>query len=234
MILAAGRGTRMRPLSDHTHKGLLKIAGETLLERHLKRLAAIGIRDVVINVSYLADQIQNYLGNGQQFGVTIHYSIEKSALEVGGGLINALPLLGKEPFIVVNCDVWTDYPFQKLTHVLENKMNENNSEEHKLGHLILVNNPAHNAQGDFHLANNHKVELIDPALQSNGDTTKNYTYAGIAVYHPKLFQQYKTASAQAMLPILKDAIMKEQITGEFYNGLWSDIGTPDRLAAIQG
>lgn len=213
MILAAGRGSRMRPLTDHTHKGLLKVADVPLLERHVKSLVAIGVRDIVINVSYLAEQIQNYLGNGQQYGASIHYSIETTPLEVGGGIIKALPLLGCDPFIVINCDVLTDYPIQNL------KLKEN-----VMGHIILVKNPDHNPKGDFCLVA-EKVTLSDP-------TAETLTYAGIALYHPKLFQGFPDHCSQPMLPILLKAIECSELSGEFYQGFWSDIGTPERLSAV--
>lgn len=215
MILAAGRGSRMRPLTDHTHKGLLKVAGEPLIEHHVKKLAAIGVTDIVINVSYLAEQIQSYLGNGEKYNVNIHYSIEEQPREVGGGLIKALPLLGGEPFIVVNCDVWSDYPLENLNVDLKGA----------LGKIILVKNPQHNPKGDFHL-NGNQVELIN-------DSDKNFTYAGIAMYHPDLFSNFSKSASQPMLPILKKAIEARELNGEFYNGLWSDVGTPERLAELQ-
>lgn len=213
MILAAGRGSRMRPLTDHTHKGLLKIADVPLLERHVRKLAAIGIKDIVINVSYLAEQIQQFLGDGQTFGVNIHYSIEPTALEVGGGIIKALPLLGPEPFIVINCDVWTDYSMQNLT-----------LKQNSMGHIVLVKNPDHNPKGDFCLVN-EKVQISHSA-------EKTFTYAGIALYHPKLFHGFPEYCSQPMLPILLKAIERSQLSGEFYQGFWSDIGTPERLSAV--
>jgi MurNAc alpha-1-phosphate uridylyltransferase len=215
MILAAGRGSRMRPLTDHTHKGLLKVSGTPLIEHHVKKLAAIGVGDVVINVSYLAEQIQAYLGNGEKYGLNIHYSIEDQPLEVGGGIIKALPLLGSEAFIVVNCDVWSDYPLQSFNGGLRGA----------LGKIILVKNPKHNQKGDFHL-NGNQIELM------NG-LDHDFTYAGIAVYHPDLFINFSEAKPQPMLPILEQAIAAGRLTGEFYDGLWSDVGTPERLAELQ-
>lgn len=218
MILAAGRGSRMRPLTDHTHKGLLKVGGVPLLERHVLKLAAIGIKDIVINVSYLAEQIQHFLGTGQQYGVNIYYSIEEQPLEVGGGIINALPLLGNEPFIAINCDVWTDYPLQNLASKLALD-----------GHIVLVKNPQHNANGDFCL-HDEKILLIDSTQPPN----HHFTYAGIAVYHPELFQGFpNNHTVQPMLPILVKAIENQRLSGEYYDGLWSDIGTPARLSEVQ-
>lgn len=213
MILAAGRGSRMRPLTDHTHKGLLKVAGVPLLEHHVKNLAAVGIKDIVINVSYLAEQIQNYLGNGQQYGVSIHYSIESTPLEVGGGIIKALPILGNDPFIAINCDVWSDYPLQKLM-----------TKSIEVGYIVLIKNPDHNPNGDF--------ALIDTKVKLPDASQINFTYAGIALYHPKLFHDFPEHCSQPMLPILLKAIEQSKLSGELYQGLWSDIGTPERLSAV--
>lgn len=218
MILAAGRGVRMRPLTDHTHKGLLKIGGVPMLEYHVKNLAKIGITDIVINVSYLAEQIQMFLKDGRQYGVNIHYSIEEFPLEVGGGIIKALPLLGTEPFIVINCDVWSDFPLQTLVK----KINLNE------GHIVLVNNPEHRQQGDFHL-NGNKVQLLNLIINQ----TNNFTFSGIAIYHPKIFADFPQHGSQPMLPILKKAIENKRLSGEYYSGIWNDIGTPERLAATQ-
>lgn len=218
MILAAGRGLRMRPLTDHTHKGLLKVSGETLLERHIKGLAAVGVKDIVINVSYLADQIQGYLGRGDSYGVHIHYSVEAYPLEVGGGLIKALPLLGKDPFMVVNCDVWTDYSYERLKRPYPGV----------LGHIILVDNPPHHPTGDFGLLHD-KVTVLDFA---NTQVSSSYTYAGIAVYDPSLFEGFTKSGAQPLLPILKKAIAANQLSGEYYSGTWMDVGTPERLREL--
>lgn len=214
MILAAGRGSRMKPLTNHTHKGLLKVAGKPLIEYHVEKLARLQIKDIVINISYLAKQIQNYLGDGKKYGVTIHYSYEDQPLEVGGGLIKALPLLGDGLFYVINCDVWCDYPLENLT------LDTN----HASGKILLVKNPDHNQIGDFTL----DKQLVCPTK----DAVQSYTYAGIALYHPKLFTGFEKNKVQPMLPILVKAMEEKKLQGEIYDGNWCDVGTPERLAML--
>lgn len=207
MILAAGRGERMRPLTDHTPKPLLLVAGKPLISYHLSNLKKIGIDEVVINISYRAEQIQNVLGDGSQYGIKIIYSFESTALETGGGIYQALPLLGNDPFIIINADVWTDYPLQNLPQQLDH-----------LAHLILVDSPAHNTHGDFYF-DNKKLSL----------SGKNkLTYSGIGVYRPDLFQNCQ-AGAFRLADVLKPAIAQNKISGEHYHGEWIDIGTPERL-----
>jgi MurNAc alpha-1-phosphate uridylyltransferase len=168
MILAAGRGTRLRPLTDEIPKPLIPIAGKPLIAYHLEALVSAGIQDIVINVAYQGKKIRNSLGDGREFGVNIQYSVEpdQGGLETGGGIFNALPLLGEQPFIVVNGDIWTDYPFAKLFRPLAG-----------LAHLVLVDNPAHNPGGDFGLTAEEIVTL-----------TQTQTFSGIGLYHPKLFE----------------------------------------------
>lgn len=217
MIMAAGRGSRMRPLTDYIHKGLLKVNGTPLIEHHVKKLAAIGITDIVINVSYLAEQIITYLGKGEKYDVRIHYSIEDKPLEVGGGIIKALPLLNQELFIVINCDVWSDYPLSQLTENIGNA----------LGKIVLVKNPIHNSKGDFSL-DGCKVSLnYEENIPSN-----SFTYAGIAVYKPELFTNFARGCPQPMRPILLKAIRLKKLNGEVYSGSWMDVGTPERLAEL--
>ncbi len=213
MILAAGRGERMRPLTDDTPKPLLKIGRRTLIEHHLQALRAAGVRDVVVNLSWLGEQIRAALGDGGRLSLSIHYTEEGPVpLETGGGIFNALPLLGAEPFIVVNGDVWTDYPFTRLARAHD-----------ATAHLVLVRNPAHHVQGDFSLDSGR-------VIRRHGQT---YTFAGIAVYHPQFFAECKTGRFP-LLPLLQRAIDARSVSGEVYEGAWSDVGTPQRLAQLQG
>ena len=212
MILAAGRGERMRPLTDATPKPLLKVGSQTLIEHHLQGLRAAGVRDVVINLSWLGEQIRAAIGDGARWGVSIRYTEEGPVpLETGGGIFNALPLLGSEPFIVVNGDVWTDYPFSRLALA-----------PGATAHLVLVPNPAHHVRGDFSLENTRVV-------QCRGET---YTFAGIAVYHPMFFAGCE-AGRFPLLPLLRHAIDAQGVSGEVYAGVWSDVGSPERLVQLQ-
>jgi N-acetyl-alpha-D-muramate 1-phosphate uridylyltransferase len=214
MILAAGRGERLRPLTDDLPKPLVPLAGKPLIDYHLEALAKVGIKEVVINVSYQAEKIQTILGSGERYGVQIHYSIEPEVggLETGGGIFNALPLLGESPFIVVNADVWTNYPFTRLFK----SFNE-------LAHLVLVDNPAHCPRGNFGL-HNDKVMLNYPV---------NLTFAGIGLYHPALFMGSQAGSFQ-LVSVLKKAIAQQKVSGEHYRGKWIDVGTIDRLNEAHG
>ncbi len=209
MILAAGRGERMRPLTDFTPKPLLKIKGKALIEYHLEKLAQAKFEKVIINHHWLGEQIETALGNGEKYGVQIKYSKETNLLETGGGIIQALPLLGKEPFLVVNGDIWCDLDFNKIAL----KIN-------KLAHLYLINNPEHNLKGDFGLENGFVIN--EPQL----------TFSGIGVYDPDLFKNYKTGKLP-LAPILRKAILDQSITGEHFKGEWFDIGTPARLKMLE-
>lgn len=213
MILAAGTGTRLRPLTDTCPKPLICVNGTPLLVYHIEKLVHLGLNDIVINVSYLADKIIEYIGSGEKWGAKITYSHEPTPLEVGGGIFNALSLLGEEPFILVNGDIWTDYDFIKLPKKLTG-----------LAHLVLVENPEHNMQGDFSLDAQGMI-VDDPDLP-------NYTYAGIAVLHPKLFCS-ATPGCFPLRPLLQDARKKNALTGEYYNGLWTDVGTVERLQNLE-
>jgi MurNAc alpha-1-phosphate uridylyltransferase len=201
MILAAGRGERLRPLTDHTPKPLVLVRGQPLISYHLIKLAACGIREVVINISYLADQIKATLGDGSQYGLTIHYSLEATVLETGGGIFQALPLLGSDPFLVMNGDLWTDYPFEQL---INKKLNT-------LAHLVLVDNPSHNPEGDFYF----------------GD--KKLTFSGIGLYHPDLFADCQPV-AFPLAPLLTQHV--DKISFEHYQGEWRDIGTMASLGSL--
>lgn len=211
MILAAGRGERMMPLTKNTPKPLLKVRGITLIEHTILALKKANITKIVINTAYLGEQIQSYLGDGERFEVQITYSTEKTALETAGGIIQALPLLGKQPFVVINSDILCNYDLSKLT--LPNA---------SLAHLLLINNPAHNLNGDFGLTQN-KITLEN----------KKYTFAGIGIYHPDLFTPFLHNTKKLRLyPLLKIALSKKKLSGESYSGYWQDIGTAKRLSQV--
>ena len=212
MLLAAGRGERMRPLTDSIPKPLLKVGPRMLIERHLLALAAAGVHDIVVNLSWLGERIRAALGDGSQWGVTIHYSEEGPVpLETGGGIFQALPRLGPEPFVVVNGDILTDFSFATLRLPPD-----------ATGHLVLVYNPAHHARGDF--------SLEDGRVALPGART--YTFSGIALYRPEFFAGC-TAGRFPLLPLFKRAIAARALSGEHYAGAWSDVGTPQRLAELQ-
>lgn len=208
MILAAGRGERMRPWTDYIPKPLLKVGGKPLIVWHLESLAAAGFKEVVINHAHLGQQIEQYLGNGQKWGLSIEYSPEAVALETAGGIANALHLLGKEAFLVVNGDIFTDMDFSHLTLSKSN-----------LAHLVMVNNPTHHPQGDFAYANGR--------LEAEG--TNKLTFSGVGVYHPDLFAEVTKGQAAKLAPLLKKAIAEKRATADHYVGEWRDIGTPERL-----
>lgn len=211
IILAAGRGDRMRPLTEHTPKPLLAIGGKPIIVRTIEALVAAGIRELVINVAHLGAQIEAALGDGVQFGADIVYSREgETPLETAGGIVHALPLLGKEAFLLVNGDIASDFPFSKLKDCPVD-----------LAHLVLVANPAHHPHGDFGLSDG----LVKDGLQSA------YTYSGIGVYHPELFAACRPGKAP-LAPLLRAAMRDNRVSGEFYPGFWSDIGTPQRLKEI--
>jgi len=212
MILAAGRGERMGELTAKCPKPLLKIAGRSLIEHHILALKKQGFSEFVINVAYLGEQIKNALGSGEQWGVDIAYSDEgKQALETGGGIYHALPLLGDEPFLVVNADVWTDFPYASLANKTDNNI-----------HLVLVSNPVHNLAGDFDL-------LGGRVVKENGEP---YTYSGVGVFNPRIFAQ-QTAGIFPLAPLIRDEISGHEVTGELYQGEWIDVGTPERLADLE-
>ncbi|MDH5325231.1 MAG: nucleotidyltransferase family protein [Gammaproteobacteria bacterium] len=207
MILAAGRGERMRPLTDHLPKPLLEVCGKPMIQHHIERLAQAGFKDIVINHAWLGEKIEQALGSGSRFGVTIQYSAEGEALETAGGIIKALPLLGDKPFLVVNGDVLLDYPFSQVPRAPA-----------ALAHLVLVDNPQHNLKGDFAL----QQGMLHPVGE------RKLTFSGLAVYQPEFFAQY-TPGRRALAPLLIEKIAQGQISGEYYQGFWMDIGTPQRL-----
>ena len=223
MILAAGRGERMRPLTDHTPKPLLKVGGKPLIVWHLERLAKAGFKEIVINHAHLGKQIEQALGNGAQWGLSIQYSPEKIALETAGGIANALHLLGSEPFLVVNGDIYTDFDFTVLTP--SPLMGEGGGEgeiHQNLAHLVLVNNPPQHPNGDF--------AIQEGMLKNTG--TQMLTFSGVGVYHPDLFAEVVIGQPAKLAPLLRKAIDNSAATAEYYQGVWHDIGTPERLAEL--
>ena len=214
MILAAGEGSRMRPLTNHTPKPLLKVGGKSLIVWQIEKLKQAGFTEIIINIAWLAKQIPAALGNGSQWGVTLHYSNEQDegALETAGGIVKALPLLGEQPFLVVNADVWCKFDYSSLRHTLKAQ---------DLAHLVMVNNPVHNPTGDFALKQQRLYKVGTP----------RYTFSGIGLYHPQLFSQL-SYGRQALAPLLHQAIGKQQLSGELYQGDWRDIGTPERLQQL--
>lgn len=212
MLLAAGKGTRMLPLTEHTPKPLLKAGGMSLIEHQIRKLAAAGFHDLVINHAWLGMQIEQALGDGSTYGIRIAWSREDEPLETAGGIIQALPLLGDQPFVVVNADIWTDFAFASLHTALRGN---------DLAHLVLVGNPEHHRKGDFVLRESGTLALPEPDVPA-------HTYSGIAVYHPALFAGV-TERKYPLLPLLKKAIHTRQATGEIFNGNWLDVGTPERL-----
>ncbi|WP_198266695.1 N-acetylmuramate alpha-1-phosphate uridylyltransferase MurU [sulfur-oxidizing endosymbiont of Gigantopelta aegis] len=219
MILAAGRGERMRPLTDTRPKPLLTIAEKSLIEYHIEALVKVGINDIVINHAWLGEQIEAKLAAGANYGATIQYSREEQALETAGGIKKALSLLGDEAFVVVNADVFTDFPYGNIVKACQNL-----ATSHCLAHLILVNNPEHHPDGDFYCQNKQVIDPIKHPLEK----TLAYTFSGIACYQPTFFSDLDRGK-QALAPMLRSAMEKQQVSGEIYQGDWWDIGTPQRL-----
>jgi MurNAc alpha-1-phosphate uridylyltransferase len=217
MILAAGRGERMRPLTDHTPKPLLTVAGKPLIVWHLERLALAGLRDVVINLAHLGAQIEALLGDGARWGLSIAYSPEpEGALEAAGGIANALPLLGNgEPFLVVNGDIFCDWDLTRAGTALQ---------PGHLAHLVLVPNPPHHAQGDFALSG----RMVGGAPTAGGDA-QVCTFSGIGIYRPQLFAGIRRGSRAKLAPLLRAVMAEQKVSGELHTGRWVDVGTPQRL-----
>ena len=212
-ILAAGRGERMRPLTDHTPKPLLKAGGKPLIVWHLERLVAAGFKEIVINHAHLGSLIEQTLGDGSQWGLKIQYSPEPpGALETAGGIATALPLLGDEPFLVVNGDVYCDINFERFSALTVTD-----------AHLVMVANPAHHTGGDFSLDG-------ERVIYANGEQT--FTYAGIGVFSPAFFADVQPGTIMKLRPLLDDAIRLGTLTGERFAGRWVDVGTPQRLAEL--
>lgn len=213
MILAAGRGERMRPLTDTMPKPLLPVAGKALIEYSLENLAKAGFNEIVINVAYLGQQIKNYCGDGKRWQVAIEYSDEgDTALETAGGIAKALPLLGNDAFLVVNADIIFDYPLARLQHKAID-----------LAHLVLIDNPPHHPQGDF---------ILDTQGKVSEHGTEKLTFSGIGIYHPILFAGVSINRPLKLRPILNQAMRQGKVSGERFDGLWQDIGTPQRLQQV--
>ena len=218
MILAAGRGERMRPLTDHTPKPLLKVGGRPLIVWHLERLAQAGFKEIVINHAHLGAQIEAVLGNGASWGLSIKYSPEKIALETAGGIANALPLLTEngtkaKPFLVVNGDIYTEIDFKSAA------LQANRGGHLSLAHLVLVDNPPQHPQGDF---------AIEAGMLKN-EGPQMLTFSGVGVYHPNLFAAIIRGESAKLAPLLRIAIDNNAASAEYYQGVWHDIGTPERL-----
>tara|TARA_R110000787_G_scaffold158667_1_gene272517 strand:+ start:399 stop:1073 length:675 start_codon:yes stop_codon:yes gene_type:complete len=215
MILAAGRGERLRPLTDHTPKPLLHAGPKRLVEYLIEKLVDAGLNDIVINHAHLGEQFEPILGSGERYHAHFEYSAEVAGgLETAGGIIQALPLLGNEPFLVVNGDIWTDFPFADLAKI------ELSTEQ--LCHLVMVNNPAHNPAGDFYLDSEGLLTLEgEPKL----------TFSGIGIYRPEMFADHPVAK-RALKPFFVEAMKQKKATGQHYQGQWSDIGTVERLTAL--
>jgi len=212
MILAAGRGERMRPLTNNMPKPLLLAGGKAIIEHTINQLVAAGFNDIVINHAHLGLQLEQRLGNGSRFGARIQYSAEgEQALETAGGIINALPLLGEQVFLVVNGDIATDFAFAELLN-----------QPVDLAHLVLVDNPAHHPEGDFGLDHNGLVIT---------DNAEHFTFSGIGLYHPKLFDKLSAGPAK-LGPLLRQAIAQGRVSGQKTDSFWMDIGTPERLQAL--
>lgn len=212
MILAAGRGERLRPLTDRVPKPLIDLDGRPLIDYHLEALAAAGFTEIVINQGHLGDMLPEALGDGSRWRVRIHWSDEQpEALETGGGIFKALPLLGPSPFLVINGDIRTDFPFARLRAV-----------KCDWAHLVLVPNPVHNPHGDFALQ----------AARLSGEGENRLTFSGIGVYHPRLFDECRPGKF-SVVPLLRSAMANHLVTGEEFSGGWNDIGTAERLESAR-
>ena len=219
MILAAGRGERMRPLTDDKPKPLLEAGGKPLIVWTLEALERAGFREIVINVSHFGEKLEAALADGARYGVSIRYSREAEPLETAGGIATALPLLGSEPFVVVNGDIYCDFDFATLRNVLDARANAHSDTGPRLAHLVLVENPAHHLRGDFALEGSRVV--------NSGETM--YTFSGIGVYRPQLFSEIAPHTRAQLATLLRPQIDARRVGGEHYRGVWSDIGTPARL-----
>ena len=218
MILAAGRGERMRPLSDRVPKPLVEAAGRPLIAHLIERLARAGFTDLVVNVSHLADLVERGLGDGSRYGVHIAYSREEQALETGGGIAYALPLLGNQPFVVINSDIYCDFDFARLASAAAAL-----SSSTACAHLVLVDNPPHHPAGDFSLSGG-KVSEVGP---------RRLTFSGIGAYTPAMFAGVTRGAKCQLVALLRPAMAQGAVSGEHHPGLWMDIGTPQRLAELE-
>jgi len=218
MILAAGRGERMRPLTDRVPKPLIEAAGRPLIVHLIERLARAGFTDLVVNVSHLAGMVERGLGDGSRYGVHIAYSREEQALETGGGIAYALPLLGNEPFVAINSDIYCDFDFTRLLSVAA-ALGSGTA----CAHLVMVDNPPHHPEGDFSLSGGKLSEAGPLRL----------TFSGIGAYAPGLFAGVTRGAKCQLVALLKPAMAQGAVSGEHHTGLWMDIGTPQRLAALE-
>lgn len=218
MVLAAGKGERMLPLTRNTPKPLLEVGGKALIVHQVEKLADAGFTNLVVNHAWLGEQVEAALGNGKDFGVHITWSREDEPLETAGGIIHAMPLLQQDapgsPFVSVNADIWTDYSFKRLREV---------DHDNLLAYLVLVDNPAHHPDGDF-------VLEAGRVREARGQESR-LTYSGIAVYHPDLFNGIAPGK-QSVVPLLKQAMAAGKVGGEHFRGRWFDIGTPERLMEL--
>ncbi len=223
MILAAGRGERMRPLTNSLPKPLLKAGEHALIEYQLKNLARAGFVDIVINHAYLGEMIENALGNGERYGVNIQYSPEKIVLETAGGIANALPLLtdqsGNLPFLVVNADIYSEMDYASLLPTMRAMQSSTNQ---RLAHLVLVGNPPHHVEGDFVLQGDQVMLTGDNKL----------TFSGVGIYQSQLFNEIKPGFPVKLAPLLRQAMQAGKISGEYFSGQWVDVGTPERLGLL--
>jgi MurNAc alpha-1-phosphate uridylyltransferase len=213
----------MRPLTAQTPKPLLTVGGTPLLEHHIVRLRAAGVTQMVVNAAYLAEQITDFCGDGARWGVSISLSREPMPLETAGGIIEAMPLLGNAPFLVVNADIYTDFTYASLLR---------KDVMPACGHLVLVQNPEHNRAGDFSLIDNQVRPPGEHGEAGRGSLACTLTFSGIAVYHPGFFARFERGK-RPLKPLLDAAIADHRLSGERYGGLWSDVGTPERLAALE-
>jgi MurNAc alpha-1-phosphate uridylyltransferase len=225
MILAAGRGERMRPLTDTIPKPLLQAGGKALIEYHLENLARAGFTDIVINHAYLGEIIESTLGNGERYGVNISFSHEPLVLETAGGIANAMPLLTnqseQQPFLVINGDVYCELDFTLLLPVLRRMQA---TPAPYLAHLVLVDNPTHHPEGDFALDRN-QIKLVG---------NKRLTFSGIGIYQPKFFSNVEQNIATKLAPLLRQAINEGKVSGEYFSEIWIDVGTSERLDHLNG
>ena len=228
MILAAGRGERMRPLTDKMPKSMLEVSGKPLIQYHVENLVQAGIVDIVINHALFGEQIEAHLKDGKSLGASINYSAEgDKPLEIAGGIVKALPLLGDKPFVTVNADIWTDFPFQSLRREGDGESDDSvnhqvNDQANNLAHIILVNNPEHNPDGDFALSDGKVLNQGEPML----------TFSGISVFSFEFFKGCSSGSAP-LAPMLRQASSQGRVTGSHYQGRWQDIGTPERLSNLR-
>jgi MurNAc alpha-1-phosphate uridylyltransferase len=220
MILAAGRGDRMRPLTDSLPKPLLPVAGKPLIQYHVEKLVAAGFRELVVNTSWLGSLLEDFLGDGSAWGCDIKWSREPAALETAGGIIQALPLLGSAPFAVINSDIWTDFCFSELR---ASKLVSGSG-----AHLVMVDNPAQHSAGDFVLTSSGLLRPRGGAQASEGSAL---TYAGVSIFRAEFFRG-SVMGKLPLRPLLDEAMQRDELSGEYYAGRWCDVGTPARLAEL--